>query len=596
MTMNWQQAVASGENRMVSLRFHDSAELRGRSARWSLVGWSALWLVLSVTAGACDCAPARSKPWRIAPDPDVEAERQPSSELVAEEASRLQALERRRHTLRIHMAREPRHLNPMVSPSVWTVRVAQDTVFESLIRYRPPDGGAGAGPGHYEPGLARSWRISANGREIRLELEPDVVFHDGKRLTSVDVQFSLDAARNPRVNAGHLRRQLSDITAVELVTSSSLRIRLARPNSYVLRALADVPILPAHVYRNKLKAKRGPVVGSGPYCLESWQERVIHLQRFADYWGARPAVPDIEFIYEPDNARALTAAKRGELDIIPALIPAHYPEQASAPGLVSSFTPLRLRPTRLSYLVMDAGAPPLDDVRVRRALVLLIDRKNLAKEAMNGLARPAAGPVWPGGPGDGAAPPAPAFDPAQAASLLDQAGWRDRDKDGIRERDGKSLRLSLLVLEQADEQEKTVREQIVRALRRTGIPVDQRVGSAAVLKNRLRTGDFDLAFIDWRTSVDVDLSPLFDTGAAHNHGRFSDRRVERALSGLRAAGEPSSRAPLMGAFARLIAETWPIAPIVAPDPYGLLHRRVRGAVVWNGWISLRSISLDAPGE
>lgn len=590
MTVNWQQGVPKRENDSVP----------SRSSITLCNPWMRLGVTL-VTAmslfNGCDCAPARTKPWRMAPDPqDIALERPQNSELVDVEASRLAAREQRLHTLRVHMDREPRHLNPLVNPSVWTLRVAFDTIFESLIRYEPPAGGAGTGPGHYEPGLARAWTVSANGREIKLEIEPDVVFHDGKRLTSVDVQFSLDAARSTRVAAGHLRDRLADVTAVELVDSRSVRIRLSRPNAYVLRTLASVPILPTHVYRGKLSATRGPVVGTGPYRLLSWQSDAIHLQEFDGYWGRKPAIPDLVFAFEPDAARALTAAKRGDLDLVSALIPTHYPEQASSPGLVSAFQPLRLRPSQLSYALMNAGRAPLEDARVRQAIALLIERKALIKETMRGLARPIAGHVWPGGPGDGAAPPAPAFDPAAAAVLLDEAGWRDRDRDGIRERDGKSLRLSLLVLEQPDTHKRAVRERVVRALRRTGILVQQRAGTTAVLRNRMRAGDYDLVFIEWRGSVDVDLSPLFETGGKRNLGQFSDARVDQSLSALRAAGEPSSRAPLMGVLARYLAKSWPIAPIAAPDPYGLLHRRVRGAVVWDGWVSLRALSLSADDD
>ncbi len=568
----------------------------GGAAPGPVVGVLAVVIAASaVGAGGCECAPARSKPWRHAPDPEALAEREPSSDVVTKEAARLAARARRGHTLRVHVDRMPRHLNPMVTPSLWGVRIALDTVFETLIRYEPPDGGAGTGPGSYRASLAQSWRLSPNGRDIRIDLAPDAVFHDGHKLTSVDVQFSLDAARSRRVAAGHLRAQLADVTAVELVGSRAVRIRLSRPNGYVLRALASVPILPAHVYEGKLSSKRGPVVGSGPYRLASWQDGVIRLSRFDGYWGEAVEIEDIEFVHEPDAARALTAAKRGDIDLIPALIPAHYPEQASAPGLVSSFAPLRLRPPRLGYLLMDAGEPPLDDVRVRQALVRLVDRKAIVKEIYSGLARPVAGPVWPGGPGDGAAPGAPDYDPAAAAELLDAAGWRDRDKDGIRERDGKPLRLALLVLKNADESRAKERERVVRALRRSGILVDQRVGSAAVLRNRLRDHQFDLAFVSWRGVVDQDLSPLLETGGSQNYGRFSSRTVDGALASLRASWEPAARAPLMGALARALAEEWPLAPIVAPEPYGLLHRRVRGAVVWNGWISLRRLSL-APAE
>jgi peptide/nickel transport system substrate-binding protein len=552
--------------------------------------------LLAVTLGCgCECAPARSKPWRHAPDPDEVAARQPSSATVAAEAENLDTKRRRSHTLRIHVDSRPRHLNPMISPSVWTLRVAADTIFETLIRYEPPEKGAGSGPGHYRPGLAQAWHISQGGREIRIELEPDVRFHDGARMTSVDVQFSLDAARSPRLSAPHLRAQLGDVTAVELVNARTLRIRLARPNGYVLRALAQVPILPAHVYQRKLSAEPGPVVGTGPYRLESWNENAIRLTRYDGYFGQKPAIADIEFFYEPDAARALTAAKRGDFDIIPALIAAHYPDQAAAPGLTSTFVPLRLRPTQFEYLLMDAGEPPLDDARIRQALALLIDRKLATEKIYRGLARPVAGPIWPGGPGDGAAPAPPENDEARAARLLDAAGWHLDGKDGIRQQNGKRLQLALLVLDTPDPPHAELRELLVRTLRRAGVLVEQRAGSAAVLGNRLHSGQFDLALVRWSGEVDQDLAPLLETGGVQNFGRFSSRKVDSALAELRAAWEPAARAPLVGQLARAIAETWPMAPIARPDPYGLLHRRVRGAVVWNGWLALRDLSF-APDE
>lgn len=551
----------------------------------ALVGAAAL------AVPGCDCHPPRSKPWRhqreLPVEPGSSVHR---SELVAQEARRLEAMRRRDHTLRVLVDGEPRHLNPMVSPSVWTTRIVSDTVFETLIRYQPPAGGAGSGPGRYQPGLAQSWQISPGGREIRIELQPDVSFHDGHRMSSMDVQFSLDAARAAGTHADHLRAQLADVAGVDLVTSHSVRIRLNRANGYILRVLAEVPILPARVYKDHLRGKSGPVVGTGPYRFESWKDDVIRLTRFPDYWGPAPAIEDLEFVYEPDAARALTAAKRGELDLVPALIPEHYPEQATAPGLASDFGPLRLRPTRFRYLILDTREPPFDDVRVRAAVNLLIDRAGLIKNVYHGLARSVSGPVWPGGPGDGPAPAAPQYDPAEAARLLDAAGWRDVDGDGRRERDGSKLSASMLCLDDDDPE----RDEIVAALRRSGFHIELRRGNAAVLLNRLRAGDFDLATLDWAGEVDQDLAPLVESGGDLNFGGFSDQRVDHILAGLRAVWEPASRAPLMADLAAALATAAPLVPIVAPDPYGLLNQRVKGAVVWNGWIALRDLRLDEP--
>ena len=158
---------------------------------------------------------------------------------------------------------------------------------------------------------------------------------------------------------------LDDVEAIELITSHEIRLRLKRPSGWVLRALAEIPILPMHVYDGSLLAG-GALVGTGPWKLASNKGGVVHLTRYDKYWGRPAAIADLEFVYEPDAAVALTAAKRGELDIIPALIPAHWPEQASAPGIVAAFRPLELataaaalpRVQRRAHAARRSAGPP----------------------------------------------------------------------------------------------------------------------------------------------------------------------------------------------------------------------------------------------
>lgn len=541
--------------------------------------------------GGCSCSPDRDR-WEAPDDPVAEpSDRFESSAVLAAETSRLAASKRRATTLRVHMASDPGHLNPVASPTVWTRRVVMGTVFETLIDYQPPDGGAGNGPGRYRPGLAASWTIAPGGREVRLELA-EASFHDGKALSSVDVQFTLDALRHPNGPVPEYVRMLADIEGVDLVTARALRVRLRKPNGYVLRALAEIPILPAHVYDRRLRSTRLAPVGTGPYRLAERDDHLIALDRWDGYRGPAPAIPRVEFVYEPDAAQALIAAKRGALDIIPALIAAHYPEQTSAPGIAARFEPLELAPPALDYVVMDVADAPLSDARVRRAITLLIDRKALAQDVYDGLRRPVAGPVWPGGPGDGPAPAPPTYQPGEAYRLLDAAGWRDVDGDGRRERHGQPLRVALL----ADESDDPTRAQLIDHLKRAGFALDVRVGTPAVLRNRLEAHEFDLALVSWRGVVDDDLAPLLGTGGTLNYGRFSEPRVDRALAALEGAWEPAERAARAGELAAAIAEAWPIAPVTSPFPRGLIHRRVRGAVTWNGWISIPALSLDDTRE
>lgn len=558
---------------------------QARSARrWML----ALAAVLAVTG--CE-APTRVKPWRHAADPvAAAASTAPRSAALAPERETEAVRTARGHTLRIHLDAEPPRGNPLASPTVASRRIALGTVFEPLLAYQPPEDGKGAG--RYAPRLARSWRVSPNGLEVRLELE-QAAFHDGRSMSSIDVQFTLDLVRDPRRGIDHLRGLLEAVEAVELITARELRLRLRHPSGWVLRALAEIPILPMHVYSGSLAAG-GAMVGTGPYKLSSNKGGVVKLSRFANYWGPKPAIADVELVHEGDAARALVWAKRGELDVVPSLIPAHWPEQANAPGLAAAFSPIELAPPRLRYLVFNVTSPPLDDVRVRRALALLIDRRGIAKTVYDGLARPAMWPVWPGGPVVGAAAPAPEFDPAAAGKLLDAAGFVDRDGDGVRELAGRPLRLSLLRIERPAAPEgapavATEVDRFVAAARRAGIGIEQRAGTEAVLEKRLAEGEFQLAMAEWRGMVDSDLHDLLGTGGARNYGRYSSPAMERVLAALAAAWGPQERAALAPSLVEVLEAEVPLAGIVALTPQGLVHRRLAGVRVWDGWFDLRPL-------
>lgn len=545
--------------------------------------------VVVAMVAACD-SPARVKPWRHAPDPTEEARAQPRSNVLGQLAelgpTEADIHAQRPHTLRIAVDAEPGRLTPIVEPSVWARRITLGTIFEPLIRY------SGEGTPHFEPRLARSWHVMPGGQEIRIELEPDVTFHDGRPLSTSDVQFTLDAVRDPSKHLDHLRTMLADVEAIELITSHEIRLRLKRPSGWVLRALAEIPIMPMHVYDGSLIAG-GALVGTGPYKLVSNKGGVVHLQRYDKYWGKAPAIADVEFVQEPDAAIALTAAKHGELDIIPALIPAHWPEQASAPGVASTFHPLELAPPRMRYFSFNAAR--IDDARLRHALALLVDRRAIAKRVFDGLARPVLWPIWPGGPVSGPEAPIPDFDPAAAGKLLDQAGWIDSDKDGIRDQAGKQLRLTMIGAERPAPKDvagppiKTEREMFVEAARRAGVIIEVKTGGDSFIDKRRSDGNWDVLEQSYGAMVDSDTTALL-TGK----DRPAQPRVERALDTMGASWDPSERAKLAPELAAGLAETWPLAGIVADAPQGLVHKRVANVHVWDGWLDISQLALVAP--
>lgn len=554
-----------------------------------MVGTASQVAVLAALVLAGCESPPRVKPWRHAPDP-IEAA-QASSSVNSRVSGSEQEHAARAHTLRIHVDAEPGRLTPLLAPSLWARRITLGTIFEPLLRYVPPDGQDGQGAGRYAPRLARSWRVSPSGLEVRIELEPGVTFHDGRAMTASDVQFTLDAVRDPRKGVDHLRPMLADVEAVELLAPHELRLRLRRPSGWVLRALAEIPILPMHVYDGSL-AGGGALVGTGPWRLQSNKAGMVRLTRHDRYWGRKPAIADLEFVYEPDAATALNEAKRGNLDIIPGLVPAHWPEQASAPGIVARFRQLELAPPRLRYFAFNPAHPPLDDPRVRHALALLVDRRTIVRRVFDGLARPAQWPVWPGGLVNGPEAGVPDFDPAGAATLLDEAGWIDSEpKDGIRDRGGRQLRLMMLGTEKpvprdaAGPAHRVERDYFIGAARRLGVVIDVRTGGESWLDKRIDEGGYDIAELSWSGMVDSDPAPRV--------GRASPR-IDRALDALAAAWDPAARAQLAPELTAAFAETWPFAGIVADAPQGLVAKRLEGVRVWDGWLDLSQLSFAGP--
>src|SRR6185503_12148770 len=222
---------------------------------------------------------------------------------------------------------------------------------------------------------------------------------------------------------------------------------------------------------------------------------------------------------------------------------------------------------------------------------LLVDRRTIAKRVFDGLARPALWPIWPGGPISGPEAPVPDFDPAAAAKLLDAAGWTDADpKDGIRDHAGKQLRLVMIggdkpvAKDAAGPPHKLERDYFVEAARRIGVVIDVKTGGESWLEKRLAEGSYDVAELVWSGMVDGEPASL----VGHSPP------IDRALDALAAAWDPAERDKLAPELAAALAETWPLAGIVADSPHGLIAKRVKGVRVWDGWIDLSQLSFGEP--
>src|SRR5204863_8432090 len=175
-------------------------------------------------------------------------------------------------------------------------------------------------------------------------------------------------------------------------------------------------------------------IGTGPFRFAGWDRgKRIRLERAPEYWGTPPGVDEILFDVDPDAVRALNRTRRGEIDVLARVLDVHYPDQVEATTLHGGAALYRLASRRYSFLAVNLAHYPLSDAPFRRAVAMLWDRQRFSGELHDELARPIGGPPLV----DDVA--APAFDRPRAIALLEQAGYRDGDADGVRDNGGKPI-------------------------------------------------------------------------------------------------------------------------------------------------------------
>jgi peptide/nickel transport system substrate-binding protein len=424
---------------------------------------------------------------------------------------------------------------------------------------------------------------------LAVRVRAGVRWHDRRAFGVLDVQATIE----PLLRAGQeqptLRAQLADVAAIELVTERTVRFVLKRPSDYVLRALCDVPILPDHLIRG-VRLEASPIarqpVGTGPFKFAGWDRgKRIRLERAPENWGPAPGVEEIVFDVDSDAVRALNRTRRGEVDLHTRVLDVHYPEQVEPTTLHGTSKLLRLESGRFSFLIVNHRHEPLSDPKFRQALAALWDRKRFAAELHHDLARPIGGP-----PLDGDVPP-PAFDRTRAITTLEQAGYRDSDADGVRDRQGKPIRLTML--EPAGNKLFNVEAKAYALeLRKSGILLDLVPADAPTILARLKRGEFDLAPMMWQGAPDEDPSPLYAANGAFNHGGYRSTALDVLLDEARVAPGRAARAGILRRIAGVLAADQPMIYLYRYEVPALVSTRVRGLAAVGDRFDLRRVWLE----
>lgn len=320
--------------------------------------------------------------------------------------------------LRTALFTEPTDLSP-VSGNIITQDITAQ-LYPALLRY---DEGVKA-----KPYLAEKWTVSSDSLTYTFNLNPAAKWTDGKAITSADVKFTFEELLPKYLAPAKLN--YGDIKSIETPDEKTVIFKLKRPYAALIKLFGNAyaTIVPKHIYEGTDPSKNGnslnAAVTGGPFKFKSWDKgQSITLERNPDYF-VQPKVDSLIFQFIPDESARILALKTGQLDYLgPGMIPYSSITSLKADGNLTVEPKGDEAAGKVLTMGFNTKRKPLDDVRVRRALTMAIDMNYVAKAVGQGHAKLALGPLnasswaW-----DGSLKALP-YDPAAAASLLDEAGY-----------------------------------------------------------------------------------------------------------------------------------------------------------------------------
>ena len=307
------------------------------------------------------------------------------------------------------------------------------SLFDGLMDYVP-------GSTTLRPGLADSYEVSNAGQTFVFKLKAGVKFHNGREMTANDVKYSLDRVTNPATQSpgagffasiqgfdAAMDGSATSLSGVKVIDPLTVQIDLSRPDATFLHVMAlnFASIVPQEAVEAAAGDFGKHPVGTGAYKLEEWTlgQRLIFAKN-ADYWREGvPYLDQVMFEVGQEPVVALLRLQNGEVDVpgdgIP---PAKFVEVMSDPEQAARV--VEGGQLHTGYITLNVTTPPLDNVNVRKAINMAINKDRIA-QIINGRAVPATQPLPPSMPGYTEGYAGYAFDVEAAKVLLANEGLAD---------------------------------------------------------------------------------------------------------------------------------------------------------------------------
>ncbi len=470
----------------------------------------------------------------------------------------------------------PQDMDPTIS-SAWASTNIQELIFTGLLRWSPDM--------QLEPDLSPSWEVSDDGLTYVFTLLEGVTFHNGQEFSSADVQYTFERIQDPDV-ASPRASTYEDIESIDAPDATTVQFNLSSPIAPLLRFLATIPtgaIVPDGSTDEELNAD---APGTGPFVFVQHDlDQQVVLEKYDSYYEENlPYLDGVTFRLLADDT-SISAGLRSESVQMAWLkdpkVAANVADTTdgleSVPGVSSRYIPILWKLT----------LPPFNDVRVRRAFSLALDRQAIVDAVLGGYG--SVGTFLPpsqlgGYVGDGSDLPYYTQDIPGAIALLEEAGY---DEIVVPE-------FKVVAANQLDVQcAQIMKEQWAEA----NIDVTINPMEVGAIIDEYIAGDYEMIMIGgvWQPDPSSEVARFHSTNQIGQAMEINDPELDALIDEGLATTDPDERVEIYKQIETLVLEqVYTIVPYTYPLRWELLWNYVKGYDVMasNARISVRKTWLD----
>ena len=410
--------------------------------------------------------------------------------------------------------------------------------------------------------LAENWEVLEEGKVYNFKLREGVTWHDGEPFTAADVEWTINSILEFGEGANAYLK-LNNVETCEVIDDYTIKITLKEASGAFLNNLADYygfDILPKHIYEDtdvlQNPANQNPI-GTGPFKFaEHVNGSHIRLEANHDYYGDGPYLDEVIFQFTPSETTAITAIEAGDADWMTASPPFAEIERLRAiDGVEVDLDPSGI----MQWIVfnVDGSRPYINDLNVRKAILLAIDREEIAEKLYQGMVKPAESWYstlieW----ADNKDIRMPERDVEKANQLLDEAGY-ERGEDGYR------FELTYLAFQTSIFGTTDIPTFVKQALDEIGIKVNIGTYEWAIRTEMLSKRDWDICANGGDRTPDPDnFSRNLRSELKVNLGQYANKELDAAFDHGNTAIEQEDRAEHYYEFQRIVSEDVPYVNII----------------------------------